>query len=203
MRMLSSFTDRLPALYAVASVALAIGLTGCASKNPLMEEPVASNPAKATVDKTASNPTATSDVAVAPSRTQRFLGIFSPHKVDIQQGNFVSLEMMAQIKEGMRRPEGVTREQVRFALGTPLLIDIFHGDRWDYVFRLKKGNGELINSHVSLFFKDNRLVRFDGSVLPTEKDYLALIAGVVRESKTSSSEPVPAVAPVTPAAPAK
>ena len=103
--------------------------------------------------------------------------------------------MMAQIKEGMKRPEGVSREQVRFALGTPLLTDIFHADRWDYVFRLQKGNGDLIASHVSLFFKDNKLVRFDGSVLPTEKEYLALIAGATPAAKPASPAPAATTPP--------
>ena len=152
-------------------LAAAVSLSGCASKNPLMEEAAGGS------TKPAAVVTSTDVKPVAPSRVQRFFGIFSPHRIDVQQGNFVSLEMMAQLKEGMKRPEGVSREQVRFALGTPLLTDIFHADRWDYVFRLQKGNGDLISSHVSLFFKDNRLVRFDGSVLPTEKEYLAMIAG--------------------------
>ncbi|WP_338016831.1 outer membrane protein assembly factor BamE [Noviherbaspirillum saxi] len=108
---------------------------------------------------------------------QRFLGVFSPYRVDIQQGNFVSREMVAQLKEGMQRPEGVTREQVRFVLGTPLLTDIFHADRWDYVFRLKKRTGEVLSSRVSVFFKDNRLASIDGGTLPTEQEYLAFIAG--------------------------
>ncbi len=170
-------------LLGVFCLALASTLTGCASKNPLMEEPVASN---ATPAMAAS--TSTDVKMVTPSRTQRFFGIFAPYRIDIQQGNFVSLEMMAQLKEGMKRPEGVSREQVRFVLGTPLLTDIFHADRWDYVFRLQKGNGEVIASHVSLFFKDNRLTHFDGSILPTEQEYLALIAGTAPGAKAPAAK---------------
>lgn len=85
--------------------------------------------------------------------------------------------MVAQLKEGMQRSEGVTREQVRFVLGTPLLTDVFHADRWDYVFRMKKSTGEVIASRVTVFFKDNRLVNIDGDTLPTEQEYLAFIAG--------------------------
>jgi outer membrane protein assembly factor BamE len=65
---------------------------------------------------------------------------------------------------------------VRFLLGTPLIADIFHADRWDYVFRLKKGNGEVLTSHVTATFKDNQLATVDGTNLPTEKDYISLIA---------------------------
>jgi outer membrane protein assembly factor BamE len=185
---LSSF-DRTPVTVRVVWLALAACLAGCASKNPLMEEPAsvsapAAKPAPqaeaatAQAKPDASSATPASGVtATGPTGVQRFLGIFSPYKIDIQQGNFVSREMVAQLKEGMQRPEGVTREQVRFVLGTPLLTDMFHADRWDYPFRLKKRNGEVISSHVTVFFKDNRLADIDGGTLPTEQEYLAFIAG--------------------------
>jgi outer membrane protein assembly factor BamE len=114
---------------------------------------------------------------VQTSKEGRLLGILSPYRIDIQQGNFVSSETMAQIKEGLQRKDGMTRDQVHFLLGTPLISDIFHADRWDYVFRLRRGNGEIISSHMSVFFKGNMLSRLDGTVLPTEKDYISLIAG--------------------------
>ncbi|MDQ9170036.1 outer membrane protein assembly factor BamE [Oxalobacteraceae bacterium R-40] len=168
------------------------GLTACASKNPLIDEPAASaKPAPATASSNAesapstqnantSTPT-TSAGGVQTVKEKRFLGFLSPYRPDIQQGNFVSQEMVAQLKEGM------TREQVIFVLGTPLLNDIFHADRWDYAFRYKKGNGEITNSRVTVFFKDNRLVRYEGGNLPTEEDYLARIAGTPK--KTSSAQP--------------
>jgi len=170
-------------------LALAACLAGCASKNPLMEEPAsvsapAARPAQqaeaagAQAKPDASSAASASGVtATGPTGVQRFLGVFSPYKIDIQQGNFISREMVAQLREGMQRPEGVTREQVRFVLGTPLLTDMFHADRWDYPFRLKKRNGEVISSHVTVFFKDNRLADIDGGTLPTEQEYLAFIAG--------------------------
>ena len=52
----------------------------------------------------------------------------TPYRIEIQQGNYVSQDMVAQLKPGM------TKEQVRFVLGTPLVTDIFHADRWDYVY---------------------------------------------------------------------
>lgn len=156
-------------------------LAGCASKNPLIDEPSApaASAAKPADTATAAQP-ATTESGVAttgPSRVRRLFGFLSPYKIDIQQGNFISREMVNQLKEGMRTKDGVTPEQVRFVLGTPLLTDIFHANRWDYVFRMKKGNGEVISSRVTVFFKDNRLVSIDGGVLPTEEEYLAMIAG--------------------------
>ena len=58
-----------------------------------------------------------------------------PYLVDVRQGNYVTQDMVAQLKPGM------TKDQVRFALGTPLVTDVFHGDRWDYVYRFKPGRG--------------------------------------------------------------
>lgn len=161
MRMSVSRIARTPAV--TLGLVMATVLSGCASKNPLIDEPGV----HATSGVTTSGPTG----------LQRFLGIFTPYRVDIQQGNFVSREMVAQLKEGMQKPEGVTREQVRFVLGTPLLTDIFHQDRWDYVFRLKKRTGEVISSRVTVFFKDNRLANIEGETLPTEQEYLSFIAG--------------------------
>jgi outer membrane protein assembly factor BamE len=63
-----------------------------------------------------------------------------PYKFDIQQGNFVTKEDTAKLKIGMGKDE------VRFIMGTPLLNDAFHADRWDYVFRLLKGDGTVIDS---------------------------------------------------------
>jgi outer membrane protein assembly factor BamE len=63
----------------------------------------------------------------------RCLAHFNAYKIDIQQGNVLTQEMVAQLKPGQ------TREQVRFILGTPLLADIFHQQRWDYVYRYHNG----------------------------------------------------------------
>jgi outer membrane protein assembly factor BamE len=150
----------------------AAALAGCASKNPVAGEPVAQSASQSSEQASAGVVTTSK-----PTGVQRFLGFLTPYRIDIQQGNFVSREMVSQLKESMQRKEGVTREQVRFVLGTPLLTDIFHADRWDYVFRLKKSTGEVISSRVTVFFKDNRLVNIEGDTLPTEKEYLAFIAG--------------------------
>ena len=80
----------------------------------------------------------------------------TPYKPDIQQGNFVSQEMMSQLKPGM------TREQVRFILGTPLLVDIFHADRWDYVYWRETQTGKRESRKVAVFFSDGKLDRVEG-----------------------------------------
>lgn len=80
-----------------------------------------------------------------------------PHRIDIQQGNKIKPETMAKLKIGM------SRKQVIFLLGTPLLKDAFHQDRWDYIFYLKPGNKAIRQSRVTLYFKDAHLVKIDDS----------------------------------------
>ncbi len=86
----------------------------------------------------------------------------TPYRVDIGQGNYVSESMAGQLKEGM------TREQVRAVLGTPLLVDPFRNDRWDYVFDIQRGDGRKERRRFSVFFKDNLLASWGGDPLPKE-----------------------------------
>lgn len=193
MRLLFSETSRSKALGAglvAALVPVLLSLSACASKAPVMETtPLngvsgvstaqgASNSDSAKSDSITSmqplTPAATQGIAsgaqvTAPTGIYKILNFISPYRITVQQGNFVSQEMIAQLKEGM------TREQVRFLLGTALLTDMFHEDRWDYPFRIQKPNGEVITSRVTVFFKNNTVSRFEGGNLPTEKDYLAHI----------------------------
>lgn len=173
MRTSLSFTACRPALAGALCLAAAF-LAGCASKNPLIDEPAATAPSAAAP---AEAPMTSGVTTTGPTGVQRFLGVLSPYRIDIQQGNFISREMVAQLKESMQRKERVTPEQVRFVLGTPLLTDVFHANRWDYIFSLKKRSGEVISSRVTVYFKDNRLVNIEGGTLPTEQEYLAFIAG--------------------------
>jgi outer membrane protein assembly factor BamE len=83
----------------------------------------------------------------------------TPYKPEIQQGNYVSPEMISQVKPGM------SREQVRFILGTPLLADIFHSDRWDYVYWREAVNGKREERRVALFFVDGKLDRMQGDIV--------------------------------------
>ena len=82
------------------------------------------------------------------------------YKIDIQQGNVLTQEMVAQLKPGQ------TREQVRYILGTPLLTDIFHQERWDYVYSYRNGRTGVVETRqFSVFFdKENRLERASGDV---------------------------------------
>jgi len=77
------------------------------------------------------------------------------YRIDIQQGNQITQEMVDQLKPGM------TEKQVRFVLGTPLIRDSFHPNRWDYVYRLDKPNQALQSKRLSLVFEGDLLHHFD------------------------------------------
>jgi len=134
--------------------------------------------------------------------SNRLVSVVTPYKIDIVQGNFVSREQAAAIKPGM------SRNQVRNTLGTPLLTSIFHADRWDYVFTFKRQGVAPQSRRVSVFFKDDVLVRIEADELPTEAEFVASLdsgrsAGAVpvlemsEESLKASAKPA-AVAPVKP-----
>jgi outer membrane protein assembly factor BamE len=86
----------------------------------------------------------------------------NPFKIDIRQGNYVSQDMVVQLKPGQ------TKDQVRYILGTPLVMDVFHADRWDYVYRFKPGRGPVEQRRLIVYFQDNRLVRVGGDVVAGE-----------------------------------
>lgn len=83
----------------------------------------------------------------------------TPYKIDIQQGNVVTQEMVAKLKPGM------TKAQVRFVLGTPLITDAFHANRWDYVYRYQKAGKLTEERKLALFFDQELLQRVEGDVV--------------------------------------
>lgn len=131
-------------------------ISACALRNPF---------AKDSADKASP-----ASGVVQVVKNEKLFGFVPIYRPDVQQGNFISQEMVAQLKKGM------TKDQVRFLLGTPLLIDSFHENRWDYPFRLKNGEGQLTSSRVVVFFENDKVAKFEGGELPTEKDYLMRIA---------------------------
>ncbi|TNE80277.1 MAG: outer membrane protein assembly factor BamE [Gammaproteobacteria bacterium] len=85
----------------------------------------------------------------------------SIHKFDIQQGNVITQEMIDQLKPGM------TKSQVRFIMGTPLVADTFNEDRWDYYYSLVPAEGEEVRERVAIIFEDEKLVGFHGDFIPS------------------------------------
>ena len=82
------------------------------------------------------------------------------HKIEIQQGNIVTQDMVNQLKPGMTKP------QVRFVLGTPLIADSFHQNRWDYFYSLNDQESPEKRERISVFFADGKLTHFSGDFLP-------------------------------------
>jgi outer membrane protein assembly factor BamE len=93
----------------------------------------------------------------------------TPYKVEVVQGNFVSKEQVEALKPGM------SRQQVREVLGTPLVTSVFHGDRWDYVFTIKRQGVEAQSRHLAVFFKADVLERFEGDTMPSEAEFVATL----------------------------
>lgn len=90
--------------------------------------------------------------------------IVTEYRIDVQQGNVLTQEMVSQLRPGL------SKDQVRFILGTPVLTDMFHANRWDYTYRLKKGTGEVESRLFSVFFgPDDKLARVAGDVTPADK----------------------------------
>ncbi len=187
-----------------AGLACTLVLSGCASWRNQTQPAAPVNTSATAVDADAGRSASLANAGAQTTqgtKLQKFLWIFSPYRPDIQQGNFVSAEMLSQLKVGQ------TREQVRFLLGTPLLMDMFHADRWDFPFYLARGNGELTTSRVTVFFKDDVVERFEGGNLPTEREYIARIAGpiktVAKDAKkaeaVANSRPVEPSTAATPA----
>jgi outer membrane protein assembly factor BamE len=105
--------------------------------------------------------------------------IFQPYVPDVVQGNFISSEQYSNLKVGM------TREQVRQIMGTPLLASYFHANRWDYVFEFKR-EGETVGKErrVTLIFEGDQLAKFGGDALPTEVELVAEIDTYARERRS-------------------
>lgn len=104
-----------------------------------------------------------------------------PYKMDIQQGNVITPKMMMQLRPGM------TKSQVRFIMGTPLLTDSFHGDRWDYFYQMRKDGKIIEQRRVILDFEGDSLAHVRGDVIPAGSDPATMGAD---QPKTTQPRPV-------------
>jgi outer membrane protein assembly factor BamE len=132
----------------------------------------------------------------------------TPYQVEVVQGNFISREQVQALQPGM------SRDQVRQILGTPLVSSLFHGDRWDYVFTLKRQGVPNQQRHLAVFFKGEGMERVEGGEsMPSESEFVSTLdnrrkGGKVPKLEASeeelraagSKQPAPAAAPVQPSA---
>jgi outer membrane protein assembly factor BamE len=87
-----------------------------------------------------------------------YIPLITPYKMDIRQGNFVTADMRDKLQLGM------TKAQVRYVLGTPLITDVFHANRWDYVYQLEHQGKVVEKQKLTVFFDGDKLVRIgDGN----------------------------------------
>jgi len=93
----------------------------------------------------------------------------TPYRVEIVQGNFISKEQVDALRPGL------TRQQVREVLGTPLVMDLFHADRWDYVFTIRRQGVDPQSRRLTIFFKGDGLDRFEGDTMPAEAEFVATL----------------------------
>jgi outer membrane protein assembly factor BamE len=140
-------------------------------------------------------------VAISACSSSYVPNVLRPYRPDVQQGNIVTKDMVEQLRPGM------TRDQVRFLLGTPMLTDIFHQDRWDYTYYLRRKSGETQIRKLSIEFAEGKLNKFQSDAMPAEPLADSLILGQ-KPSKPAvpvvpaaaaplpSSDPVPAPATV-------
>jgi len=86
------------------------------------------------------------------------------YRIPIQQGNVVDQERVNQLQPGM------AKRQVRFVMGTPMLVDPFHQDRWDYVYTYRPSRGDSEERRITLYFENDALVRIEGDLRPEAPD---------------------------------
>jgi len=130
------------------------------------------------------------------SVTQRIAQSITPYRITVVQGNFVSKEAASQMQVGM------SRAQVRQLLGTPLLADMFHADRWDYVFYFKRGSTNVVQQRdFIVMFAGDRVASWSGGEdLPSNLELLAEIDGDKRGKKAAAPVAASAAGASAPAA---
>jgi outer membrane protein assembly factor BamE len=112
----------------------------------------------------------------------RIFNVVQPYRVPLVQGNFVSKEQVAALQPGM------SRQQVKEILGTPLVVSVFHTDRWDFVFTLRRQGVESQSRRLTVYFKGDALDRFEGDEMPSETEFVAQLDGRNRSTKVPRLE---------------
>lgn len=96
------------------------------------------------------------------------------YRIDVRQGNYVNQTMLSQLSPGM------TEDQVRFIMGSPILVDPFHSGRWDYIYRFVPGRGAPEDRRITLLFEQGKLARIEGDVTAAKESGSVPQAGTPR-----------------------
>ncbi|HEU0283396.1 MAG TPA: outer membrane protein assembly factor BamE, partial [Gallionella sp.] len=124
--------------------------------------------------------------------------VLSPYKMDIRQGNYITAEMREKLKLGM------SKHQVRYVLGTPMVSDVFHGNRWDYVYRLAQRGEVVEKQRLTLYFEGDNLARIDeggqpGQVASAVEPQPVAAPPLVVAPEVAAAQPPQPVAKIDPA----
>jgi outer membrane protein assembly factor BamE len=131
-------------------------------------------------------------VIAACKQSPELPAAISPYKIDIQQGNVVTQEMVAKLKAGL------TRSQVRFVLGSPLVTDMFHADRWDYIYLMQRQGKPDERRRLTVIFDGDKLLRLEGDVVMTDKSQEPEVP-ILKPAASVAPVPKPVVAAPSPA----
>lgn len=123
--------------------------------------------------------------ACAGPNSESLLKTLTPYKAEVVQGNVITREQAALIKSGM------SRAQVRDILGSPMVADIFHESRWDYVFTIHRTGAAVQQRNVIVRFEGDRLISIDAPELPSEREFVASIDAIKSSGKVPTLELTP------------
>ena len=98
---------------------------------------------------------------------EKMANLFTPYRVELIQGNVVTREQLSILRPGF------TRQQVKDILGTPLISSLFHADRWDYAFTIKRQGAQAQQRKLSVFFENNLMARVEADEMPSEAEFAA------------------------------
>lgn len=120
----------------------------------------------------------------------RFPGVF---RIDVGQGNLITKDMVDKLRVGM------TPRQVRYVMGSPMIADTFHPDRWDYLYNLETGKGIFIENHLVLYFEGERLARIDNAEYKDPEqlrnDLMKQLGIEIKQDTTEIGTPAPVEEP--------
>ncbi|THU00301.1 outer membrane protein assembly factor BamE [Lampropedia puyangensis] len=117
--------------------------------------------------------------------SHRLVNAITPYQIEVVQGNFVSNEQVQALKPGM------SHEQVRDILGSPLVTSVFHADRWDYVFTIKRKGLTFEEKKLTVFFSGFVMERVEGDEMPSESEFVAILGAQNNKPKIPKLEATP------------
>lgn len=117
--------------------------------------------------------------------SKRVASVVTPYKVVVVQGNFVSREQVEALQAGM------SRQQVREILGTPLVSSLFHADRWDYVFTLQRANESAQTRRLTVYFQGDAFLRSEGDQMLSESEFVASLGQKMPAANVPALEATP------------